>query len=151
LVLGPPRLRYSVRGVPTEEGELGIEVDAGERVVRGTGPARLLMVSSAVAVQVSAAALFEDVRAPLVEDFASEPRMREIFTALLSEHRRPRPGGAKMVEALMMQCLVIFLRRWTAREDAQLRWLRAIEDARLRPAVDAMVSRPQDAHELAGL
>ncbi len=90
--------------------------------------------------------MFDQMREVLVIDFADEPRMGAIFDALLAEVHTPRAGSRALVSGLMTQSLVHVFRRLCAHAECELPWLHALEDPALKPALEAMLERPDRAY-----
>lgn len=88
------------------------------------------------------AGLFDRMTVPLVDDFACTDGLCGPFETLLGELAAPRPGTRALADVLMQQCLMLILRRYCASGECRLPWLAALEDARLSPAIAAMLDHP---------
>jgi len=92
--------------------------------------------------------LFDMMRDPVVLDFSDHERMRGIFDALIEEEQNDSPGSRPMIAALMNQCLVIVLRRLEEQTGGQLPWLSAVQDMRLAPVMDKVLTDPGQPYSL---
>ena len=95
--------------------------------------------------------LFGQLRDVLVIDFCDEPRMHALMEAVLEEQRTAGPGSEAMMSALLSQCLVLMFRRLSAKPEARLAWLDALEDPRLSRVISADLDAPEQPHTLEGL
>lgn len=114
-----------------------------DRVVSGTARVRVTFDR--------APGLFDELAEPLAEDLGPDDPVRASFEALLDELAEPRPGGRAVVEALLRQGLILFLRRAAARGPLSAAWLAGLEDGRLGRAIAAMHDRPAHCFTLAEL
>ena len=140
---GQPLTRSFCRRLPAIPAEPGVPA-----------PAAVLACGRIVATYQESTGLFDHLAAPIVDDFASDPKIRRPFEALLAEMAEPLPGSAAMVDAIMQQCLVLLLRRYCESGECRLPWLSALEDPRLGRAIAAMLDSPADdftLERLAGL
>ncbi|MCB1885357.1 MAG: helix-turn-helix transcriptional regulator [Geminicoccaceae bacterium] len=94
--------------------------------------------------------LFDHLREPIAENFAAEP-LRERFQALLDELATPAIGTQALTEGFLKQALVLVLRRQAGAKGRSLPWLAALQDARLAPALGAMLDHPSRPFTLEGL
>jgi len=150
LVLVPPGLAHTISsfGEPSESIELpSEEIEGVERIVTGDGETGLVLACGALRVELSAAGLFQRLPRPIVEPFDDSPRMKQLFDALLEEQLEGRPGRLRVIESVMMQCLVHLLRR-LMRASSPLPWLEALDDSQLRRALDAILDKPEAPHTL---
>ena len=158
LVLVPPGMDHRV-AAGSGAAELGASAGQGassslvgvERIVRGDGDAGLFIACGALRAEVGSVGLFERLGQPLVEPFADEPRMQQLFDTLFDEQRQAKPGHARMLEAVMTQCLVHLLRRVSQRNPAELTWLSALQQPGLSKALEQILETPQAPHSLEGL
>lgn len=88
---------------------------------------------------------------PLVVDLSATPAVGALFEQILRESTGDALGRASMLRALMEQCFVHLLRQICDDPDCGLPWLRAVEDARLAPALAAVLTSPADPHTVASL
>lgn len=152
LVLVPPNLAHTVRSGDSPVTYRGAEVamPGVQRVVTGEGPTGLVLACGALRAEIGSAGLFERMPNAVAQAFSDSERVRALFESLFDEQGSPRPGQLRMIEAVMMQCLVHLLRR-LLEAPGELPWLRALDDARLGPVLDAVLARPADPHTLDGL
>jgi AraC-like DNA-binding protein len=94
--------------------------------------------------------LFDQLREPLVEDLRVADPIRRTFRDLLAEIASQRPGRRAMIESLLRQCLILFLRRCCKRE-RRVPWMVALDDEGIGRAVAAMRDRPEHSFTLQGL
>ena len=95
--------------------------------------------------------LFDLMKSAFVLDFDDDPRVTKIFAELIDEERNTSPGSKLMIRALMNQCLVAIFRRLDEVHDGQIPWLSAVQDERLAPAMDLVLSDPGQPHSLDSL
>lgn len=153
LVVVPPGVDHSFTGAEAS-GFVAtgpVNLPGLDHVVSGEGDSTLVLACGAMSARLSAAGLFEKLSKPIVEDFSDSPRMRELFDALLEEQSNLQAGQLRMIEAIMMQCLVHLLRRLKQSPTSELSWLRALDDAPIRRALDAMLEKPGAPHSLDSL
>jgi AraC-like DNA-binding protein len=156
LVVTPPRLSHVVRAARESRLE-SLELPRGAALthqVAGSGPPGLVLACGTVSASVGGADLFAGLRRCLVVDFSDEPRVGALFDALLRELAEARPGQGKMLEALMLECLVHLLRRLDdleAQGQLELSWLRVMESPQLSAAVARMLDAPGEPHTLESL
>jgi AraC-like DNA-binding protein len=131
-------------GVPPQEslptpiagdGQLGVETACGE-----------LRIGLADGTD-----FFTSLGTPLVVHFGGTEGLRDQFVMLLAETARPGIGSRVLTEALLKQCLVLALRRWSERDPSPLPWLAAMADTRLSRALRAMFEQPAVAYSVDSL
>jgi AraC-like DNA-binding protein len=94
--------------------------------------------------------LFDHLREPLVGDLRAGDPIARSFRDLLDEIANPRAGRRAMVESLLRQGLILFLRR-CCEPGSSVAWMVALEDAGIGRAVSAMHDRPDHSFTLQGL
>lgn len=157
LALVPPHLMHTIECGPGVQAEAAAGTGAGDGQLPDhiAGPreeAELIVVCGRVhATYGSGVGLFDQLHDVLVLDFSDEPRMRELFEALLEEQREAGPARRVMMAALMNQCLVEVFRRLCSHPDCRLPWLLALEDPDLARVVETVLARPDDPHTVASL
>lgn len=72
--------------------------------------------------------------------------MRQLFDLMLEESRDHSEGSLTMIEALMLQCPVLLLRRLKEMDDSGLIFLNALEDSRMSAVIGEILDRPDDPH-----
>ena len=92
--------------------------------------------------------LFGQLRDVLVIDFCDEPKMHTLMKAVLDEQRTAGPGSEAMMSALLSQCLVLIFRRLSAKPEARMAWLDALEDPRMTRVIEAILDAPEQPHTL---
>lgn len=95
--------------------------------------------------------LFDLLNEPVVVDLSDSEPMRDTLQRLVVESQQTAPGQDAMLEALMHAALIQLFRRLCEQGDCELPWLAALEDPRLAPALDAMLSQPERDHSLESL
>jgi transcriptional regulator GlxA family with amidase domain len=95
--------------------------------------------------------LFDMMQDPVVLDFSDNARMRGIFDALIEEEQNESPGSRPMIAALMNQCLVTVFRRLEQQMNGQIPWLSAVQDERLAPVMEKVLSDPGQPYTLESL
>lgn len=157
VVLVPPQQVHSIQCGPPPHAERGL---GGNRSWAGlpehlAGPgdeaSMLVLCGRAQVVYGGGVGVFDQLHTILAMDFAGEPRVGRLFEAMLGEVRSPRPGSRAMISALMDEFLVHAFRRLSAAPGEPTPWLDALEASSLRPAVNAMLERPEDPHTVATL
>jgi len=118
----------------------------------GDGRSGVMLACGTVeAVHRQTTALFEFLRAPLVERVDDEPAFREPFHRLLRELASPMPGTRALAQALMKECLIVLLRRHIDDVEAEGHWLAALSHPQLGAALAAMTDEPRRAYTLQDL
>jgi len=131
------------RAIPAAEAECVSVADGLVKIGVGDGGPCLIMACGRVQAGFGpAAGLFAHMREPIVEHFAADDRVAQVFTAMLTEFAAPQPGSRALIEALMKQCLILVFRRQLAGAAAALPWLAALTDPRLGRALEAILDRP---------
>lgn len=157
LALVPPGIPHSLDGAdkPSHEqyGQTGIRADDQIEFVAGPeGDRELFIVCGKLqATYGGGVGLFDLLHRPLLADFGDTPEMTSIFDRLLAEQREPSLGGTAMCQALMNQCLVMVFRRLQNDPDTDLAWLHALDDERMMPVVDHVLSHPEATHTVESL
>ena len=150
LVLVPPGIGHTIRSDAQSGEPLSLApeaIEGVERIVVGEGGTGLVLACGALQVELSAAGLFQRLARPLVQPFEDSPQMKQLFDALLFEQLVARPGRLRMIESIMMQCVVHLLRRLMT-GGPSLPWLEALDDPQLRRTLDVILDRPGAPHTL---
>jgi AraC-like DNA-binding protein len=95
--------------------------------------------------------LFDLMKDAVVLDFDDDDGMTKIFADLIAEEQNRSPGSRAMIKALMNQCLVSIFRRLDEEAGGRIPWLSAVQDPRLGPAMDKVLSDPGLPHSLESL
>jgi AraC family transcriptional activator of mtrCDE len=157
VVLVPPKQVHSIQSGPPPHAERGL---GGSRSWAGlpehlAGPeddANMLVVCGRAQVLYGGVVgVFDQLHEILAMDFADEPRVSRLFETMLGEVQSPRPGSRAMISALMDEFLVHAFRRLSVASGDPIPWLDVLEASALRPAVGAMLERPEDPHTVATL
>jgi AraC-like DNA-binding protein len=144
----PPGPVREVRIGPDRPGPAGIV----EHVAGIDGDRELLVACGRVRARYGGALpVFGLLDRPLLVDFSDDDPVTHAFRHLLDESTERRPGQAAMLRALMTQCLVRLLRRLEGAAGVDLPWVRATEDPRLAPVLDAILADPGASHSLESL
>jgi AraC-like DNA-binding protein len=148
LVVAPPNLSLSFKGL----GGIGRQaIDCCRTAPAGIewrGDARseagiILICGQLTALYQGTLGLFDLLDEPLLQDFADTPAFGRLMEALLNELKETRPGAKSMIDALLRECLILFLRAQCEGGRCDQPWLSALSDPRLGQALKAMVERPQ--------
>jgi AraC-like DNA-binding protein len=94
------------------------------------------------ATYVGSVGVFDQLNEPMVETLCAGDPVGRCFGELMAEIAGQRPGRRAMVELLLREGLILFLRR-ACRRDGHVSWMGALEDVRLGRAVAAMRDRPE--------
>lgn len=150
---GLPHLLQCGTGPLAETGPDGSPSDGILRIRAGPrGDDDLLVACGRIhATWGGALGLFDQLAEMLVVDFSDTPHMTAVFETLLVEQRRNAPGQARMMTALMQECLVELFRHLCGREDCRLAWLNALEDPRMARVIGEIVRHPERRHTVASL
>lgn len=95
--------------------------------------------------------LFDAFLSPLTRDMSAIPTIRSTFALLLTEREKPDIGTRAHTEALMKQCLVLFVRNELRNEAGKSLLLGGLNDARLRAAVTVILREPAASRSIAEL
>lgn len=162
LAIVPPDLVHSLQcGVPPfgEETAGGTATDGREMPAHTAGISGdpydehpMIVVCGRLQVTYAGGiGVFDQLREVLVLDFSSDDAMGRTFDRMLEEVRTARPGSRAMTSALMQECLIRVFRLLCSQDECGLSWLKALEDPRLSPALEAMLKRPADPHSVESL
>jgi AraC-like DNA-binding protein len=126
--------------VALQTGELVIACTDG-----GTNPA-LRGVCVMLSAKSLSIRLFHNLRKALREDLSDDPRANGAFEAMAAELRDPAFGTRTLVEALMMQCYVLALRRQIDREECVAPSMIGSRDPIIGDALLRMADNPEQDH-----
>lgn len=155
----PPGMEPSM----TADGEDSLDVIGAEHCsIRGDGllvfdaacgkAGDLRIVAGIVVASVSRSfGIFEKLRAPICEDMADCAFVRQAYAMMLDEIERPELGGGAMTGALMKACLVMVIRRFLTRPEADMLIAGALGDPRLASAIAAVLNQPSAPHNVRSL
>ena len=94
--------------------------------------------------------VFDHLQQPLTQH-VKDGSLSSTFETMISELSRPLAGGKAMIQALMMQILLCVLREHLDEGSAGITMAGLFPHPQLKPALTAMISRPQDPHCLDSL
>ena len=115
----------------------------------GFGKGGLLVVCGRISASYRGVrGIFDFLPRPVVADLGGPPEARAALEQLVAELARPGPGSRALARSLLLQCLILVLRRKRSEIGETLGWLGAIEHAGIWPAVKVILERPEDAHSL---
>ena len=128
-------------------------IDGAHELTAGQGDRPSLRVACGLieARYGEALALFEGLPGLIVVDLSPFPQVRAAFEGILAEQGSPGDGSTTLMQALMSQCLVYFLRGLADQSDVPLPWLTALDDPDLGRALDAMLDDPAGSHTVESL
>lgn len=95
--------------------------------------------------------IIDVIREPMVEDVSSPSSMRPALQALLCEVSQPSLGSRALIRALLMQCVIVMLRKRLNEEESALRWMAALADPSIWGALKRMLDKPGDPHSVESL
>ncbi|WP_299962468.1 AraC family transcriptional regulator, partial [uncultured Roseobacter sp.] len=90
--------------------------------------------------------IIDVIREPMIEDVSSPSHMRPTLQALLAEISAPSLGSRAMIRALLMQCVIVMLRKRLTENESTFRWMAALADPSIWNALKVMLDQPGDAH-----
>lgn len=108
----------------------------------GEEPAAMVICSTLSATYGGSFGLFDGLYGPLVRDMAALPAVRAVFDQLIAERANPDLGTHALTEALMKQCLVLFLRDELRGGLHASPLFASLRDPRLAAAVRDVLLRP---------
>ena len=118
----------------------------------GNGDSDTLLVCGMIpATYDGAFGLFAALQGPLVESVSDDPDFHRAFASMRAETERPAVGTQALTEALMRQCLVLFLRRHLTTDVVASPITAALHDPRLTRAVLEIIERPANPHTVESL
>lgn len=95
--------------------------------------------------------IFSYLGDPVIEIFEPPRSLRDTFEMVLAELAAPTVGTHVLTATLLKQCLVLLLRRQSAKDDVTAWWQLALSDARLAKVILTMLERPAEPHTLGSL
>lgn len=95
--------------------------------------------------------LFDHLSEVLVVDLSDTPQIPGLFASLIQVQTDDAPGTPVLQGAMMTQLLVHMLRKLGSQSDANLAWLRALDDQRLARAIDSIMNDPFAPHTVESL
>lgn len=123
-----------------------------QRLASGVGPTGVLLACGALrATYHRMYGLFDYLPGPIVEHLDDADSLRSGLANLLAELANPQPGGRVLTRLLMLECLVLLLRRLCRRGQCGQPWLLALEEPRLGRAVAAILEHPDQPHSVEAL
>lgn len=128
-------------------------IEAGLQHFRaGTGPTALAAVCGRVAVMYRGMkGTIDLLRAPLVEHLAPTDRARGALEDLIAELANPTMGSRALARSLLLQCVIVMLRRRLLLKDPNMHWMRGLADEALWAPLRSMLDRPEHDHTVESL
>ena len=117
----------------------------------GTSPKVVTACGAIRATYQGSVGLFDQLREPIVENFAADDPIHRSFQDLMDEIAGTRAGSRAMVETVVRRCLILLMRRHFRHVDARTSWLVGLDDVRLGRAMALMHDRPQQSFTLRAL
>lgn len=118
----------------------------------GGGTGDLRVVCGAIRANISGSyGLFDGLRAPIAQALGDLDIVSRAYAMMLDELDAPGVGSRALTGALMKTCLMMMIRRHSAKAGEEARLLGALTDPRMGKAVAAVLDRPADAHSVAAL
>lgn len=128
-------------------------IEAGlQHLVAGTGPTALAAVCGRIAVAYRGMkGTIDLLRAPLVEHLAPDDRVRGALDDFVAELASPTVGSRALARSLLLQCVIILLRRRLNQGDPSMHWMRGLGDETLWPPLQSMLDNPERGHTVDSL
>lgn len=133
------------------EDHCSLLADGLVKFTAGDGSRDILLLCGAIpTAHGNALGLFDLLRAPLIESFAADGRLRQAFELMLAEIASPGLGTQAMTEVLMKQCLIALLRLHLLQDSpgANSPLLTAPHHPQLARAVVAIIEDPAAPHSV---
>lgn len=116
------------------------------------GPAEMVVGCGTLNVRYGESiGLFDHLSEPLVVDLSGIAEIPGLFNALLEEQSVDAPGKPVLQGAIMTQLLIHMFRVLSGHSDADLAWLKALDDPRLARAIDRIMQDPFAPHTVESL
>jgi len=144
VIVLPPRRRA---GIVPERSTVGARM----KEEAGTSPKVVTACGAIRATYQGSVGLFDQLREPIVENFAADDPIHRSFQDLMDEIAGTRAGSRAMVETVVRRCLILLMRRHFRHVDARTSWLVGLDDVRLGRAMALMHDRPQQSFTLRAL
>jgi AraC family transcriptional activator of mtrCDE len=87
----------------------------------------------------------------LVVNLSDVPEIPNLFASLIQAQTDEGPGTPVLQGAIMTQLMVHMLRKLASQSEANLAWLRALDDPRLARAIDSIMDDPFAPHTVESL
>lgn len=128
-------------------------IEAGlQHFQAGTGPTALAAVCGRIAVVYRGMKGTVDLlRAPLVEHLDPADRLRGALEDFVAELANPTLGSRALARSLLLQCVIVLLRRRLSRDDPSMHWMRGLGDEALWAPLRSMLDRPEHGHTVDSL
>lgn len=128
-------------------------IEAGlQHLSVGSGPATLTAVCGRITVVYRGLRGTMDLlRAPVVEHLAADDRVRGALEDFVAELARPTVGSRALARSLLLQCVIILLRRRLGSDDPSMHWMRGLGDEALWAPVRSMLDQPELGHTVESL
>lgn len=156
MVIVPAGLEQSLAG----QGPVMREIDASQHCAMlvdglvkfdaGAGGV-MTMCSTLSATYGGSFGMFDRIAQPIARDVSAMPAIAAAFDQLLAERAKPDVGTHALTEALMKQCLVLFLRAELSDGKLTSPFLLGLGDKRLTAAVSAVLRQPAAPRSVAEL
>ena len=122
------------------------------RITAGDGSRDILLACGAITARYAGAlGLLDRLQDTVVEDLSSSAHLRHAFSYMIEELAHPSLGTTEVTEALMKQCLIVFLRKHLRERGTDSPVFRALRDPQLAAAVAAIVEAPSAPHTVESL
>ena len=95
--------------------------------------------------------LLDKLKTPVTERVNDMQIVRHTFEMMMKEMSRPSIGGRALTSSLMKTCLLLCLRRFFVRPEAEAALLGTVGDPRLADAVELVLEKPSEPHTVASL
>lgn len=155
VVLVPAFAAHSLHGSGTGLGSLPtcrpLEISI-EHVRAGEGDGLLAAICGRVSIVYRGLGGAMDLlRAPLVEHLDPRDRVRDALEDLVAELASPTIGTRALARSLLLQCVILLLRRRLLAGDRSLIWMQGLSDEALWGALRSMLDEPWKVHTVDSL
>lgn len=91
------------------------------------------------------------IRAPLVEHLGPLDRARSALDEFVTELASPTIGSRALARSLLLQCLILLMRKRLRAGDPAMQWMRGLTDESLWNAMQTMLDNPGANHTVDSL
>lgn len=91
------------------------------------------------------------IRAPLVEHLGPLDRVRSALDEFVKELASPTIGSRALARSLLLQCLILLMRKRLSAGDPAMRWMRGLTNESLWNAMQNMLDHPGADHTVDSL
>jgi len=155
VILVPAFVRHSLHGVGAEKSPIPEcrPLDDGFQIVQeGKGARSMTAVCGRVDVFYKGLqGVFPLIRSPMVEHLATDDTVRMALDSFVKEMASPALGTLALGRTLLLQCMIVLLRRRRLADDQALKWIDGVADENTWGALKAMLETPGNPHSVDSL